>query len=219
MKKPIVYAGRMQKHHCLICDLPVLSLAGQDQSITETMLIRSDKMSSYDEGPMHTKCSIQSGMNEIIFEMRENCNLNSYLFLEETYGIAMHVYLEHINVFDIHGNAFGTSFRQIAKSERTDNGWLVPNYQEARLLVSAEPDIENALTFKKNGKISLLKMIDLLEVKDYLYYPPALQNGFFCSDDNYPSGILYGKFYYHVFIEDHIMDSIKKLITMSKSME
>jgi hypothetical protein len=88
-----------RRHHCRICDQPVLGLVGQDQAVTEGMLIQTAGLSpQVDTGWFHTRCVIDAGIGPMLFEMRTCGTGQRRSRSHGGYHAAFHDWLEEVQV-------------------------------------------------------------------------------------------------------------------------
>jgi hypothetical protein len=201
--------GRRQ--HCRICDKPVLGLVGQDQAVTEGMVIRTAGLSpQVDTGWFHTRCVIDVGIGPVMFEMRMRGTGQRRSRSHGGYHAAFHDWLEEVQVCDQDGRVWDTTFDALRRAVQVDCGWLVPVEHDVDLLVINPKSSSPPLPVRGAEEvISLKDILSRLGVLDRLDYPFALDAGRFEPSRPPADSTLAGRLKYQMFLPDDVAQLVR----------
>lgn len=190
-----------KRQHCRVCDKPVLGLVGQDQSVTEGIVIQAvDRSLEVDSGWYHNRCVIDAGIGSILFEWRvrstnERRN-RSFGGLFATF----HDWLQEVQIFDSAGRIWNTTFTELRQAVRIGDGCLVPVKQDVNLFIVAPPSFLVIPDRSVSETVRLDELLSRLGIVDCLDHPAALESGVVELSRSLAESVLVGCLRYHFFL-------------------
>lgn len=194
--------GRRQ--HCRICNRPVLGLFGQDQAVSEGMMMGAAGLSpQIDVGWFHTRCVIDSGIGPELFEMRARTSEQRESRSRGEYHAAFHDWLGEVAICDRSGRIWDLTLDTLRNAARVDGGWLLSVEHDVNLLIIGPKTAHTQLLVRGVGReICLKDILSQLDVLDRLDHPFSIEAGVFEPSRRSTDSALTGRLKYQMFLPD-----------------
>jgi hypothetical protein len=192
--------GRLQ--HCGICGKPVLGLFGQDQMVTERMLLQTQSSPlPVDIGWFHTLCILDVGIGKLLFEARVRSLSESEGHPHSDYFVSYHAWLEEFQICSRDGSFWLTTLDNLQSATQVPGGVAVPVEHDVDVCVVGSLESLTSFNSGRNAiPVSLESILNDLGISRQLSYPSVLAGSLYFPSPSSSASVLAGRLKYHLFL-------------------